>query len=157
MNSEEWHYAGSSEVNTSENRIQIPDSVFEAGILTPDGEAVWAYEQIVGFLIVSNQRLERTKKYRHQGRTTIGSSQDGYRATIPKQFFADYEGMGGPIEDEAQVRYGQTRHFVYRTEMAERETKSCYLLTREQLENTIATPDEWANSLDSIPRFMRER
>lgn len=153
----DWHYAGSATVNESENRIRIPGPVFDAGILTPEQEASWAYEQVVGFLVVANAPLERKEKYRHQGTTEVGAIEDGYRATIPKQFFADYEGMGGPVEEKARVRYGQTRHYVYRTEMAERETKSCYLLTRGQLENTIATPDDWAGSLDSIPRFMRER
>lgn len=40
--------------------------------------------------------------------------------------------------------------------MVEGTTRSCYLLTKEQLESTIATPTEWAGSFDSIPRFMRE-
>lgn len=151
-----WHYAGSADVNESANRIGIPDDVFEAGILSKDGDTFWAYESVVGFLIVSNRELENKPKYKPQGERVIGQEGDGYRATIPKPFFADFELMGNPVPEMARVQYGETRHYVYRTEMAEGQTKSCYLLTREQLENTISTPDEWAGSMDSVPRFMQE-
>lgn len=152
----DWHYAGSADV-TEHNRIHIPDPVFEAGILSQGENAYWAYEQVVGFLIVSNRELETKPKYKPQASTRIGSGSDGFRATIPKIFFADYKQMGQPVPEKARVRYGETRHYVYRTPMAEGSTRSCYLLTREQLEHTIATPDDWAGSLDSIPRFMRGR
>jgi len=151
----DWHYVGSAEVNESANRIGLPDVLFEEGILSQEGRAHWAYENVVGFLVVSNTKLEKKEEYKRQGSTKIGSGEDGYRATIPKRFFEDYDGKGDPIE-EAQVKYGETRHFVYRTSMAEGDTRSCYLLTREELENTISTPDEWAGSFDSIPRFMRD-
>lgn len=155
--SEDWHYAGNAEVNESTNRIVIPDDVFDAGILSREGEAYWAYENVVGFLVVSNTELEDRSKYKPQGSSQIGTEKDRFRATIPKQFFADFEGKGTPLPEKARVRYNETRHYVYRTPMAEGRTRSCYLLTRDQLENTITTPDDWAGSLDSIPRFMREQ
>jgi hypothetical protein len=139
------------------NRVKIPDAVFDAGILAPGSEAYWAYEQVVGFLIVSNTELTEKPKYKPQASSVVGGEDDDYRATIPKIFFDDYAGMGSPVPEKARVTYGETRHYVYRSEMVERETKSCYLLTREQLENTIATPDDWAGSMDSIPRFMCEQ
>jgi len=154
--SPEWHYAGSAEVNTSTNRIVIPDPVFEAAILPRGGDAYWAYERVVGFLVVSNAALEKKPEYKPQGSSRIGNEEDRFRATIPKQFFADFDGKGNPVPEKARVEYGEQRHFVYRSAMATGDTRSCYLLTRHQLEETIATPDDWAESLDSIPRFMRE-
>lgn len=153
--SKNWHYVGSATVNESANRIGLPDGLFEAGILSPEDDVYWSYERVVGFIVISNQKLEKDA-YKRQGDTKIGGDEDGYRATIPGQFFSDTEKKGGPVEEEAQVEYGETRHFVYRTPMAEGDTRSCYLLTREELENTISTPDEWAGSFDSLPRFMRE-
>jgi len=155
--SESWHYIGSSRVNESENRIGFPDGVFEEEILSPGGRAHWAYEAVVGFLVVSNDRLEQKEEYKRQGSTKIGSGGDGYRATIPGQFFRDTGKKGGPVEEKAQVEYGETRHFVCQSGMMEGGTRSCYVLTREQLESTIATPTEWKDSFDSIPRFMRDR
>lgn len=151
-----WHYFGSARVNSTENRVCFPDGLFEAGILSRDGKAYWAYEKVVGFLVVLNRELEQKEKYKQQGSTNIGGGDDGYRATIPKQFFSDTEKTGGPVEEKARVEYGETRHFVCRDRMMEGDTRSCYLLTREQLENTIATPTEWKGSFDSIPRFLQE-
>jgi len=150
-----WHYIGNTRVNGSENRIGLPDGLFEAGILPRDGKAYWAYEKVVGFLLVSNYELEQ-KEYKQQGSTKIGGGTDGYRATIPKQFFRDTEKTGGPVEEKARVEYGETRHFICRTRMIEGDTRSCYLLTREQLESTIATPTEWKGTFDTIPRFIQE-
>lgn len=156
MGEGEWHYVGSAAVNESENRIGIPDGIFEAGILSKDDRAYWAYENVVGFLVVSNRKLDDVNRYKNQGSRKIGSGKDGYRVTVPKRFFEDYKGKGEPVDEKARVSLDEMRYFVYQTPMAEGDTRSCYVLTKEQLENTISTPDEWAGSFDSIPRFMRE-
>lgn len=158
----DWVYVGDASVgDEGVNRIPIPEGVFEAEILphpdTTDREVrvYWAYERVVGFLVLSNRELEKTPAYKPQGSARLGGAADGYRATIPKRFFDDYGGPGGPVDDHARVRYGETRYFIYHTGMVEGSTRSCYLLTKEQLETTIATPTEWAGSFDSIPRFLR--
>lgn len=166
MGERDWTYVGEANVGEDgNNRIGLPDGVFEAEILRQPGDGdgrrrevrvYWAYETVVGFLILSNQELENTPPYKPQGSSRLGTVQDGYRATIPKIFFADYSGAGNPVPEHARVEYGETRYFLYHTGMVDGSTRSCYLLTKAQLENTIATPTEWAGSFDSIPRFMRE-
>lgn len=157
----EWHYAGKQTVNEN-NRIAIPEPVLEAGILSAGERAYWSYEKTVGFLIVSNGTLEK-QAYKSIASSKIGDESDRYRCTIPKRFFTDYEGRGkgraqqerDPVPEEARVSYDEPRYFVYRTPMTEGRTRSCYLLTQGQLENTITVPDEWETSLGELPRFLQ--
>lgn len=160
----DWVYIGESRVgDEGNNRIGIPDGVFEAEILSHPEETdkeirvYWAYETVVGFLILSNRELTEKPDYKPQGSAILGGAKDNFRTTIPGEFFEDYGGPGGPVPEHARVQYGETRYFLYRTRMVEGETRSCFLLTKEQLENTISAPEEWAGSFDSIPRFMREQ
>lgn len=90
----DWVYVGEANVGKEENnRIPIPEGVFEAEILPHPEETdrkirvYWAYEQVVGFLIISNNRLTEIPDYKPQDSRSLGSSGDGYRVTIPKVFF----------------------------------------------------------------------
>ena len=157
----EWHYVGKQSVNKN-NRIIIPEPILDADILSARDRAYWSYEKTVGFLIVSNGKLEK-QAYKSIASTKIGGENDRYQCTIPRKFFSDYEGRGkgpakqerDPVPEEARVSYDEPRYFVYRTPMAEGRTRSCYLLTQEQLETTITVPDEWETSLGDLPRFLQ--
>jgi hypothetical protein len=152
----DWHYAGERPV-TSEGKIRIPERLFEKDILHPDRAAYWSYEVSVGFLLVSDTPLVEKERYKPQGMSPIGPESEGYKTNIPKVFFNDYKGSGrgddeSPVPRNARVEYGEKRFFAFRESMAEGDTKSCYLFTGEQFDNTIGD-DDWADPLSEIPRF----
>lgn len=151
-----WHYAGAANV-TQQGKINVPDRVFEAEILDPRRVAYWSFERTLGFLLLSNQPLDKDR-YRTQGNANVGSPEQSYRTNIPKVFFADYEGRGRgeheqPLPEKARVEYGEKRFFAFRTEMARGDTRSCYVFTWDQFDNTIGD-HEWADPLDDLPRFI---
>lgn len=153
-----WYYVGNGNINHAANRIQFPDGIFEAGILDRGGEAYWSYERVVGTLIVSNDELTESETYNCVGSRQIGGSGDNHRGGIPAEFFADYGGNVGrdarQVPEKAWIRNGEERHFVYRDEMASGTTRSCYLLTGDQIANRLKGPDDWEGSFDSVPKFF---
>lgn len=151
-----WHYAGDGTV-TDRGKIALPDRLFEEELLHPDRVAYWSSEQTVGFLLVSNQPLEKDRYVTH-GNAAIGPAEQSHRTNIPKVFFKDYQGRGRgdheqPLSEQARVEYGERRFFAYRTAMATGDTRSCYVFTWEQFDNTIGD-DDWADPLDDLPRFV---
>ena len=155
----DWHYAGESTV-TGEGKIQLPEKLFEEGILHEDRVAYWSYEKNQGFVLISDQPLEEDK-YKNQGYCGIGPADDGYLTNIPKQFFENYTGRGrgeakDPLPEKARVKYNRNRFFAYRDRMADAEggndKKSCYMFTWDEFDRTIGD-DDWADPLSDIPRF----
>lgn len=152
-----WHYAGESNVS-SKGYVNIPDRVFEEEILSPDRVAYWSYEKTVGFVLISNQPLEKPE-YKGQGNSNIGAP-PSHPTNVPKEFFEDFEGSGKgdlqqPLPEKARFEYGERRFFAFRTEMAQGETRSCYVFNWSQFDNTIGD-DSWADPLDDLPRFVTE-
>lgn len=153
----EWNHAGISEV--SDGRVRIPDEIFENDKILSVGRPVeWSYEKSVGILIASNQPLE-DDDYKTKDHRDLGGKKDNYRCTIPTAFFEEGEGRGSPevapsVPDEAQVENGERRHFIYSTEMAEGDTRSCYVLTDEQFSKRFGDSDRWGGTLSQVPRFV---
>lgn len=152
----DWHYAGSNPV-TDSGKVRLPERLFEEGILASNRVAYWAFERGQGFLLVSNQPLDEKDRYKPQGSSPIGSEEKGYLTNIPKVFFEDFEGRGKgegktPVPEHARVDYDEKRFFAFREDMAEGDTRSCYLFTWKEFDNTIGD-DDWAEPLDEIPRF----
>lgn len=153
-----WYYIGNGNINHAANRIQLPEGIFEAGILERNGESFWSYERVVGTLIVSNDELTEEENYNCVGSRQIGPSGDNHRAGVPAEFFSYYGGDKGKeaqkVPEKAQIRRGEERHFVYRDGMAAGHPKSCYLLTGEQIANRLKGPDDWEGNFDSVPKFF---
>lgn len=148
-----WAWLGEESVNDAENRIAIPDGAFDADIFDPQYDrAHWSYEATVGFLLLSNEPL-RNDRFKHQGSSTIGSAADGYRSTIPKRFFSDYAGGEGPVPEHARVEYGERRYFLCRDGMVTGDPKSCYVLSRAQIERVLSQDPGWNGLVESLPRF----
>lgn len=152
------YYVGHGNITPSANRVQFPDGIFEAGILERDGRAFWSYERVVGVLIVSNAELENRENYNLVGDRSIGGSGDNHRCTIPAEFFESHGGTAKQdseqVHEKAQIRKGQERHFVYQDGMASGDTRSCYLLTGQQIVDRLKEPGDWAGSFDSAPQFF---
>ncbi|WP_324665866.1 hypothetical protein [Haloarcula sediminis] len=153
-----WYYVGHGSINHSANRIQFPEGIFEAGILDRGGDAYWSYERVVGTLITSNRELTEEENYNCVGSRAIGGGEDNHRGGIPAPFFADYGGNtkrdSERVPEKAQIRNGEERHFVYREGMDEGETRSCYLLTGDQIVNRLRGPGDWKGQFDSAPQFF---
>jgi len=152
----DWHYAGENSV-TDQGKIRLPERVFEFGILDPQKVAYWAYEDTLGFVLISNAPLTEKERYTPQDSSPIGDEDKGFLTNIPKVFFEDYKGRGrgpdkSPLPEKARVGYGEQRFFAFREEMAEGDTRSCYLFNWDQFDNTIGD-DDWAEPLSEIPRF----
>lgn len=152
-----WHYAGSATV-TDNGKINIPERVFDEEILKPNRVAYWAYEVNLGFVLVSNQPLDEKERYKPQGNSDVGASEDSYRTNIPKVFFEDYTGRGrgnkrDPVPEQARVNYKERRFFAYREQMAESGPRSCYLFDWDEFDSTLSDAN-WADPLDDLPRFI---
>jgi hypothetical protein len=152
----EWNHAGISKVKGG--RVRIPDEIFkDTEILTVGRPVDWSYEKTVKILIASNQELE-DEDYETVSHRDLGGKSDNYRCTIPTDFFEEGEGRGNPdvspsVPDGAQVENGEDRHFIYSSEMAEGDTRSCYLLTDEQFSKRFEDSDRWGGTLSQVPRF----
>jgi len=149
-----WHFAGYSRV-TDAGKINLPERLFNEGLMYSDRVTYWSFEVGVGFVLISSQPLEK-EIYKNQSNSDVGDP-PSYRTNIPKQFFSDYKGRGRgdheqPVPEKARMEYGERRFFAFRTEMAEGATKSCYVFDQEQFDSTIGD-DSWADPLDEIPRF----
>lgn len=152
-----WRHAGISEIRKEDDsyKIRIPDLLFEEDIVGEGLPAHWAYETTVGILIISNNELEK-EGYEPQGFRTV--EKDKRLCVIPKVFFPDFEGRGKPLvseqlDEKAQAREGERRHFMFNDEMAEGTTKSCYVLNDEQFNERFKDSDAWGGTMDQVPRF----
>lgn len=151
----DWRYAGQARV-TSEGKIQLPERLFEEGILDEDRVAYWSFVDVTGFVLVSNLPLEKDQ-YKNQGSSPIGPESEGYLTNIPKVFFDDYQGRGRgkskkPVPEKARVEYQELGFFAFREDMANGKRRSCYMFDWEEFDTTIGD-DEWADPLTDIPRF----
>lgn len=148
-----------SQSTTGSRRISVPEPARTALDLSAGDPVYWAFETEIGFLIMARQPLSGNK-YKNQGRpVTLGDEHDQYRATVPSIFFADHDGgteIETPIPERARVTGGEDRHFVARDAMLEREPRTCYLLTRRQLEVSMSTDDDrWNDRFTTRPQFLR--
>ena len=153
----EWWHAGISTVK--DNRIRIPNRLFEEeSIVTPGRPAFWSYEAVVGIVIVSNRELE-DEEYESVDFNKMGGDDDNYRCTIPSGFFEETSEKGNPaasytVPERARVENGERRHFMYTTEIAEGDIKSCYVLTDQEFNDRFKNSDTWDGTLDQVPQFL---
>jgi hypothetical protein len=134
-----WVYVAPMKIEHATDTVRLPDELFETGILQRGGTVIWAYEKLNGVLIVSNQPLE-DDEYLNVGTRNV---HDDGRCTIPTEFFPpddearSHEAVES-VPENAYVRQGQRYHFVYKVGMDEGETRSCYLLTGEELDGVLS-------------------
>jgi len=150
----DWRFAGEARV-TEQGKINLPERLFNEGVLDSDGVAYWSYEKVQGFVVVSNAPLKKDI-YKRQGSAPIGDP-DQYRTNIPKLFFEDYVGSGRGdskpgVPEKARVEYKQKRFFAFRDAMTKGRKRSCYMFTWDEFDKTIGD-DDWADPLNEIPRF----
>lgn len=150
-----WVYIAEARIRDDANRITIPEAVTdEAEIVHADDDAAWSYDRS-GLVVLSNRKLADTRKYRYIDSNSI----DGNRGTyVPGRFFPDFEGHRGPIDEqettyEPEFAYGQKVFFAGHKGMASGDTKSCYVLTQEQLTD-IMDGGDFGTTFDSPPRFI---
>jgi len=148
-----------SQSTTGSRRISVPEPARTALGLSAGDPIYWAFETEIGFLIVARQPLTGNE-YKNQGRPVkLGDEHDQYRVTVPSIFFDDHDGgtdIETPIPEKARVAAGEDRHFVARDAMLDREPRTCYLLTRRQLEVSMSTDDDrWSDRFATRPQFLR--
>lgn len=163
MPTSDWVYVAPATVESEAPRLTTPNGILEAGILEEDGEINWAYEVVSNTIIVSNRRLEMTKKpkgereYRHVGTRKVTKSGDRIRVPCPLQpgpSRGDMEILKETIPDSAFVYPDERYHFVYRGDMADGETRSCYLLTDEEVQRRLSGPEDWGGNFEPTPQFF---
>lgn len=150
-----WIYVAPVNVTYSEGRVTIPDGLFEAEILEERGDAHWAYEKVSGIPIVSNKELEDPEYHTVGERKIYPDNQ----SAVPAPFFPPGEDVGPnewakTVDENALIRREERRHFIYQVGMDEGDTRSCYLLTDEQLQARLNGPEDWVGNFDSIPKFF---
>jgi hypothetical protein len=174
-----WSHLGEETVSGS-RRIQIPEEVFDHDILrragadraeaSTVGDAHWSYDTATGWVIISDRPLSKDLKTQEgrlvegevevvryktpngKSRTKPLGENNANQVTIPKRFFDD--GIEG-VPDAVQFTPNEYRHFVTAAEFltdTPNETKSCYLLTTDQL-NSILQNDYHPGG-DDTPQFV---
>ncbi|MFC4247912.1 hypothetical protein ACFOZ7_13315 [Natribaculum luteum] len=154
----EWIYVAPANVQEEEPQISVPDTIVEAGIVTPGETAVWSYEEITGVPILSNRRLEMDV-YKRIGEMTVQKHQNLIRFPAPMQvnpqLVRDQILQEEHVHDDAIVEAGERYHFVYRADgMASGETRSCYLFTDEQVVKHLPDPTDWSDNFSDVPQFF---
>ncbi|MGB9934053.1 hypothetical protein [Haloarcula amylolytica] len=153
--STDWYFIGSGNINHDEHRINLHDGLFEEGILEDGGRVYWSYDRVVGTLILSNAELTNREDF-----NTVDSRSiyDNRVSGLPAEFFSDYGGDANrdsrQVPENAQVKRGERRHFLYQEGMATGETRSCYLLTDEGVTNRLQDPGQIEGNYDTIPDFF---
>lgn len=150
-----WIYVAPVNVQHSTGRVEMPDGLFDAGIVEEEALVNWAYERVTGVVIVSNESLE-DEEYHNVGERKIYTN--GY-CQVPEPFFppnhdARTEKIAKSVHEKAYVRRDQRRHFVYQVGMDDGEKRSCYLLTDEELQDRLSGPDDWVGNFESKPQFF---
>jgi hypothetical protein len=154
-----FNWLGHSTVRpqSGSRRISVPEPARTALNLSPGDPIHWAFETEIGFLIIACQPL-RGNKYKTQTALKLGGKNDQYRVTVPSIFFADHDGgsdIETPVPERARVAVYEDRHFVARDAMLS-EPRTCYLLTRRQLEVSMSTDDDrWSDRFATRPQFLR--
>lgn len=153
----EWVYISEGQIR-DENRITLPETLFDdAGILQRGADGVWSYDRS-GLVVLSNRKLveiDTGRKYRYIDSNGIDQNRGTY---IPGRFFEDYEGHRGPLEDEGtrytpRFEYGKPVFFAAHKGMTTGDTRSCYVLTKDQLTDIMSGRD-FGDTFDSPPRFI---
>jgi len=156
-----WTVAGVSPIQGDSDdgySIRIPDKLFDGDdtILELDASVNWSYEKNTLAVILSNYQL-RDPGYEYIATVDFNLSNQEYDCTVPKEFFAGFEGRGSPKVIPERFKKIELPEdgdlvFVYHDGMAEGEVKSCYALTQEQFNRRFSDSDIYS-SLDSAPRF----
>lgn len=153
---EGWIYVAPMNVRPKTRRLEIPNGLFEAGIVERGGEVYWAYETVTGVPVVSNTELEGRE---YESLSSPGSIYSSDAVQIPSEFFppdddAEPHEIAKKVDERAYIQRDQRRHFIYRVGMDRGETRSCYLLTDDQVQTRLSGPDDWSGHFDSKPQFF---
>jgi hypothetical protein len=157
-----FHWLGRNVVgsrsSTGSRRIKVPEPAREAVGLSGGDPVHWAFETEAGLLVMCTRPLS-DDEYKNQGpAVSLGDENDDYRVTIPSIFFADHYSQADietPIPEPARVGEGEDRHFVAHDAMVDRGPRTCWLLTRRQVEITMGAEDTTVSDrLNARPQFL---
>jgi hypothetical protein len=150
----EWRIAGHTETD-SDNEMYMPADVLEdTGIIRDDHDSIcWHYADVPGYSVIANMRLEQSrnddtyvkgKYYSFVSDTAvdpIGKDETtSYRTTVPKKYFSDFTGdtkAEQPVPEHARFEYEESYYFIYHSEMAQGQTRSCYVLSADEMAKVI--------------------
>lgn len=162
----EWKHAGISDVKKYDKVVRIPDRILgrkhedsvQMFTTEPGYPIHWYFNKNTGIVCIANDRLEDPRNEWHWVHNPNFTDSESYRASIPAPFFSDFTGdtrtkygLGNPVPEPVRFEQGESRHFIYNTEMEQDQTQSCYLLTEDQFSERFGGSDEW--DLGSVPRF----
>lgn len=156
-----WHHAGISDIRDKKGSfaVRIPDRLFrDNDILTLGVPVFWSIHAVIGTVIISDHRLEGDE-YEFVKYTKFREGDSEFECTIPKEFFTDFEGRGGPaiqpiIADRVNLELDERLHFMWHDGMEESPTKSCYVFTEAQFLDRFEESDLWDESLSEVPQFI---
>lgn len=150
-----WVYIAEGRIRDDANRITIPETVTkEAEIVHTGDDGAWSYDRS-GLVVLSNRKLADTRRYKYIDSNSIDENRGTY---VPGRLFPDFEGHRGPIDEQdttydPKFTYGQKVFFAGYERMASGDTRSCYVLTQEQITDIMDGRD-FGNTFDSPPRFI---
>jgi len=161
-----WVYLGPVNVYQASHRIKLIDPLFEVDIFDRDDEtAHWAYEQVTGIPVLSNNELEDDAYHTVDDNAVNDDINESgtynYTITVPKPFFppgddASVKEIAEKVDEEAYISENQRRHFVFNADlnMHEGDVRSVYLLTDDQITDRLQHEDDWGDSFGSKPQFF---
>lgn len=140
-----WVFAATPD---SSNRVKIPPRLVEAGIFEQNSSAYWGYNQRTGTMVVSPAELQ-FPNIKNVDESSIGGPKDGYRSTVPHQFYPDSSGQTHLAAQKVDptLTGDETFHFLYHDDVEQRDTSWCYVLTTTELERRILPPSEWPETV----------
>jgi len=118
-----WYYLGESTIQRETNRVTLPDLLTESRILDKGGPCHWGCIPEVDeygspkaspvFLTSNYDTLRNNRRqFKQQGTVQV---QDNNVVTIPKQFFAEYEGQSPlhkKLPEPFRFECGEVLHFA---------------------------------------------
>ncbi len=130
-----WVHAGVVEV-TAEGRVPLPEQLRATGLLDVGDEGCWGIQTTTARIVLSDS-VHVGPTVRSISSRKVGGESDGYRLTVPFQFFpgdgdsAVHDAQREEVPDEVTIEVGQELHFVFPGD--DRPVQWAYLLTGSQL------------------------
>ncbi len=134
-----WVHAGVVEV-TAEGRVPLPERLRATGLLGVGDEGYWGVQTTTGRIVLSDS-MHVGPTVRPISSRKVGGESDGYRLTVPFQFFPGdgestaHDAQREGVPDEVMIEVGQELHFVFPDD---RHVRWAYLLSGTQLGANLA-------------------
>lgn len=127
-----WYWLGGNPVQSTENRIAVPEVLVTNEVLKTDRHVYWGFEEETRFVVVTRDPdlLKEDPEFRHRGSSKLGENRV---MTVPAQFFDWYEGPAEgstPVADDLKFTQSEYRVFVTRDDLY--ADNACYILTDKQ-------------------------